>query len=158
MYRVLLCSATVAMIGLVGLATAGQDTPQESNTPAKAAQQARRRPSDVVFLLIETSGIDEESTAELQRMYDVLRKLDKNNNGTINPGELKAARAQLVEDRLDHLFSKLDTDEDGYISRDEAKGRILEHFDNIDTDEDGYISRDEMREAITSSQSRRVSR
>jgi len=120
------------------------DKPEKKPTP----QETRRRPSDVVFLLIETSDLDTESATELQRLYDVLRKLDRNNTGKIDAEALKAARNQLIDDRVDRIMKKLDADGDGKISKDEAKGRIKEHFDQIDQDKDGYISREELRQAI----------
>src|SRR5262249_12944881 len=60
--------------------------------------QPRRRPSDVVFLLIETSDCDEECAGELQQIYDPLRRLDRNKDGKLDPEELKAARQQLLEE------------------------------------------------------------
>ncbi|AQW29745.1 EF-hand domain-containing protein [Ralstonia syzygii subsp. celebesensis] len=43
-------------------------------------------------------------------------------------------------------FKKLDTNGDGTVSRDEAKGHrwLEEHFDEIDTNHDGQISKDEL--------------
>ena len=103
----------------------------------------------MIYILIEMSDADEESAAELQRIYDILRKLDKNGDGKIDTAELKVVRKQLIEDRVNHIFKKLDADGDGRISRDEAKGRIKEHFDRLDRNKDGYISREELRRAIT---------
>ncbi|APV51205.1 hypothetical protein BWI17_16860 [Betaproteobacteria bacterium GR16-43] len=44
-------------------------------------------------------------------------------------------------------MKKADTNGDGMISREEAKGmpRLAKHFDEIDTNKDGQLSRDEMR-------------
>jgi Ca2+-binding EF-hand superfamily protein len=111
--------------------------------------QPHRRPSDVVFVLIEMSDCDEGCTAELQRVYDVLRKLDKNKNGKIDPDQLKAVRRQLLEERVDHLIKELDTDKDGKISRKEARGLIRKNFDAIDTNKDGFIDRDELLRAAS---------
>lgn len=43
-------------------------------------------------------------------------------------------------------FKELDTNGDGMVSRDEAKGHrwLEEHFDEIDTNHDGQISKDEL--------------
>ncbi|MHA6894370.1 EF-hand domain-containing protein [Ralstonia pseudosolanacearum] len=43
-------------------------------------------------------------------------------------------------------FKKLDTNGDGMVSRDEAKGHrwLEDHFDEIDTNHDGQISKDEL--------------
>jgi Ca2+-binding EF-hand superfamily protein len=147
MNRVLFSSLAILAFSLCGLAGA-QDAKDDKKPDTKTVKGHQRRSSDVVYILIETSGFDENSIAELQRLYDVLRKLDKNKDGKIDPDALKAARLQIVEDRVDHIMSELDTDKDGKISREEAKGRILEHFDRLDLNKDGFISREELRQAI----------
>jgi Ca2+-binding EF-hand superfamily protein len=111
--------------------------------------QPRQRPSDVVFVLIEMSDCDDECVGEIQQMYDVLRQLDTNHNGKIDPEELKATRQRLLEERVDRRIEELDANRDGKISKDEARGRIKENFDTIDTNHDGFISRDELLRAAT---------
>jgi Ca2+-binding EF-hand superfamily protein len=111
--------------------------------------QPRRRPSDVAFVLAEMSDVDEQTVAELQRMYDLLRKLDRDKDGKINLEDLKALRQQIVSDRVDALIRELDTDKDGKISRAEAKGEILKDFDQLDLNKDGYIDRDELLKAAS---------
>ncbi|MCF2948988.1 EF-hand domain-containing protein [Paraglaciecola aquimarina] len=55
-----------------------------------------------------------------------------------------AITAQQPEDN----FSKLDTNNDGLISIDEAKSdpTLAQVFTELDTDEDGYLSKDELAE------------
>lgn len=145
MRRILFYSTALLAFCLGSLAVAAEKTNEDKKAPAK---QSGRRPSDVVYLLIEMSDADTEAVEELQRLYDTLRKLDTNNEGKINADALKAAREQIVDDRVDYLMKELDADKDGQISRDEAKGRIKEHFDRLDLDKDGYISREELRQAV----------
>jgi Ca2+-binding EF-hand superfamily protein len=114
-----------------------------------ALLQPKRQPSDVVFILIEMSDSDESCASELQRIYDVLRKLDKNNTGKIDPAALKAVRLELVEERVDAIIKELDTNKDGKISRDEARGMLKQNFDLIDTNKDGFIDRAELLRAAT---------
>jgi uncharacterized protein (TIGR03000 family) len=111
--------------------------------------QPARRPSDLIYVLIEMSDSDDVSHGEIQRAYDILRKLDKDKDGKIDPGELKAARGQIVKDRITYLFEELDKDKDGKISRDEARGMIRQDFDKIDRNKDGYIDRGELTRAAT---------
>jgi Ca2+-binding EF-hand superfamily protein len=146
MLRVLLSAVTLLALSLGSLAAA-EDSKTEKKTDKKT--ENRRRPSDVVFVLIETSAFDEDAAAELQRLYDVLRKLDKNNDGKIDADELKTLRGQMIDDRVDRIFKELDANGDGKISKDEARGRIKEHFDRLDRDGDGFITREELRQAIT---------
>ena len=150
MTRVLFSSLAILVFSLSSPASTKTPRMTRSQTP-NPPRRTQRRSSDVVYILIETSAIDESSLAELQRLYDILRKLDKNKDGKIDPDELKAARLQIVEDRVDHIMSKLDTNKDGKISREEAKGRILEHFDHLDANKDGFITREELRQAILAS-------
>lgn len=111
--------------------------------------QPTRRPSDLIHVLIEMSDCDDGCHGEVQRAYDILRKLDKNKDGTINSDELKAAREQIVKDRVDYLFKELDKNKDGKISRDEAQGMLRRDFDQIDRDKDGFIDREELTRAAT---------
>jgi len=110
--------------------------------------QPRRRPSDYVYMLIEMSDLDDNSPVEVQRAYDILRSLDKNRDGKIDPEELKTGRDSIVNHRVDYLFNQLDADKDGRISREEARGQIRENFAEIDRNRDGSLSREEMRQAI----------
>jgi Ca2+-binding EF-hand superfamily protein len=114
-----------------------------------ALLQPKRRPSDVVFVLIEMSDCDECCAEELQRIYDVLRKLDKGNTGKIDPAALKTIRQELVEERVDAIIKELDTNKDGKISRDEARGMLKQNFDMIDTNKDGFIDRAELLRAAS---------
>jgi uncharacterized protein (TIGR03000 family) len=108
-----------------------------------------RRPSDLIHVLIDMSACDDVCHDELQRSYDILRKLDKNQDGKIDPDELKGARLRIIKDRVDYLFAELDKNKDGKISRKEAKGMLLQDFDQIDRDKDGFIDRAELTRAAT---------
>ena len=48
--------------------------------------------------------------------------------------------------RMEQAFKKADTDNDGTLTRDEAKAlpRVAKNFDQIDTDKDGTVSLDEI--------------
>jgi Ca2+-binding EF-hand superfamily protein len=106
-----------------------------------------RRLSDAVKVLIEMTDCEDGCTEEVQRIYDMLRKMDTAKNGKIDPEALKAAREKILEERVDDLIKRLDTNKDGKISRDEARGLLKEHFDKIDTNKDGFIDRDELLKA-----------
>lgn len=117
-------------------------------------QEFRRMPtrsarhlSDTMRTLIEMSDCDEACATDLQKVYDMLRKLDPKKDGKIDPQALKAEAASILQERVKEIFSRLDTDKDGKISKDEARGLIKEHFDKIDTNKDGFIDTDELLKA-----------
>jgi len=111
--------------------------------------QPRRRPSDMVYVLIEMSDCDEGCTEEVQRAYDILRKLDKNNDGKIDADELTGMREDLIKGRVKNIFKDLDADKDGKISKEEARGQIREDFDRIDRNHNGFLEFDELLRAAT---------
>jgi Ca2+-binding EF-hand superfamily protein len=82
-------------------------------------------------------------------MYDVLHRLDKNKDGKLDPQELSALREQMQEERVSNIMKELDTNGDGKISREEARGPIRRNFDHIDTNKDGFIDRDELMRAAS---------
>jgi len=106
-----------------------------------------RRLSEAVRTLIEMTDCTEGCTTDLQTIYDMLRKLDTGKNGKIDPQALKAESDRILQDRVREVFSRLDTNQDGKISKEEAHGLIKEHFDKIDTNKDGFISFDELAKA-----------
>jgi Ca2+-binding EF-hand superfamily protein len=106
-----------------------------------------QRLSDAVKTLIEMTDCEEGCVLEVQRIYDMLRKLDTGKNGKIDPAALKAERGRILAERVKAIFDRLDTNRDGKISKDEAKGLIKEHFDKIDRNGDGVITYEELLQA-----------
>ena len=55
--------------------------------------------------------------------------------------------------KLEAAFKKADTDNDGTLTKDEAKSmpRVAKHFAAIDTDKDGTVSLDEIRASMKKS-------
>ncbi len=45
------------------------------------------------------------------------------------------------------LIKEMDANEDGKLAKDELKGPLKEDFTKIDTDEDGYITKEEFNKA-----------
>ncbi|HWG47471.1 MAG TPA: EF-hand domain-containing protein [Gemmataceae bacterium] len=107
----------------------------------------QRRSSDLIYAILEMSAHDAGCCGELQRAYDLLRRADKNKDGKLDADELKAAREQVVKDRIAFLIKELDADGDGRISKAEARGPVRANFTVIDTNKDGFINRDELLRA-----------
>ncbi len=57
----------------------------------------------------------------------------------------KPAENPEVERMVANLLERFDTNKDGKISKDEAKGKLAENFDRFDTNKDGYLDKDELR-------------
>ena len=64
-----------------------------------------------------------------------------------------ASAADQSDGKLQAAFKKADTDNDGTLTRDEAKSmpRVAKHFAAIDTDKDGTVSLDEIRASMKKS-------
>ncbi|MDB4292153.1 EF-hand domain-containing protein [Maribacter sp.] len=48
---------------------------------------------------------------------------------------------------FEELIEKMDTDEDGKLSKDELKGPLKDRFSKVDADEDGFITKEEFDNA-----------
>ena len=70
-------------------------------------------------------------------------KIDADADGAITSAEFDAMKAMHKGKGKGHkqpTFAKVDTNNDGKITKNEAKGRLLKGFDKIDTDADGAIT------------------
>jgi Ca2+-binding EF-hand superfamily protein len=95
----------------------------------------------------------------LARNFD---RYDRNSDGKLDLKEigqmLEAAQRAFaakpavdeaaVERRVTQILERMDTNKDGKISKDEARGPIAENFERIDTNKDGYIDKDELRSMV----------
>ena len=48
---------------------------------------------------------------------------------------------------IDEIFSRMDSNKDGKLSKDEAKGPLENDFSKIDTNKDGFITKEELEKA-----------
>jgi Ca2+-binding EF-hand superfamily protein len=110
---------------------------------------AKMRPEliEVVFYTVDFP--EEPATSqELQTAYDELRKIDKNNDGKLDDGEVKQYREQRRKERVDGIFSALDKNGDGKISKDEVRGLWADNFADLDKNKDGFLDRQEVEAAL----------
>lgn len=56
---------------------------------------------------------------------------------------------------FEELLEKMDTNEDGKLSKKEVKGPLKEHFVKVDADEDGFITKLELENGVKSRTNRR---
>lgn len=106
-----------------------------------------RRLSHAVRTLVELADCERGCAEDLQKIYDMLRKLDTGKNGKIDPQALKAEADTILRERVQEVFGRLDVNKDGKVSKEEARGLVKEHFDRIDTNRDGFIAFDELLQA-----------
>jgi len=102
------------------------------------------RLSHAVRTLVELADCEQGCAEDLQKIYDMLRKLDTGKNGKIDPQALKTEADAILRERVQEVFGRLDANKDGKISKDEARGLVKEHFEQIDTDRDGFITFDQL--------------
>ncbi len=63
-------------------------------------------------------------------------------------GACKNSKPQQNQDpRINQLFSQMDSNNDGLLSKSEVKGPIQNDFAKIDSDNDGFISKEELAKA-----------
>lgn len=98
----------------------------------------------------DTNGDGKLDLREIEHMLAAIRKRlgaeDKSSDATpaAKPKERLAAVAD-VDRAVDMILNRMDTNKDGKISKDEARGPLAENFDKIDTNKDGFIDREELR-------------
>jgi Ca2+-binding EF-hand superfamily protein len=59
--------------------------------------------------------------------------------------EAATANRPEVERMIQNLLTQMDTNKDGKISKQEARGRLAENFDQLDTNKDGFLDKQELR-------------
>ena len=91
-----------------------------------------------------------EADANAPRLAKKFDDLDQDKSGSLTRAELEQHRhhqRQEMHDRMEQKFKSADSNGDGQLSSDEAKGtpHIAENFAAIDANGDGLVSRDELR-------------
>jgi len=118
------------------------------------------------FAKTDTNGdgflsLDEIKAARDGRMAERFEKLDTDGDGLLSKEELEAGREKMKEKREERgegkgegkgdrpdprkMFERMDADQSGGISKEEAKGPLAKNFDEIDADSDGEITPEEMK-------------
>jgi Ca2+-binding EF-hand superfamily protein len=117
---------------------------------AHADRMAQQRPYliEIAYYVIDVNDPAAESNEELQKTYDLLRKLDTNKDGKLDAKEIGAFREERKKERADRIFKYMDKNGDGKISKDEARGLWADHFKEMDTNNDGFLDRTEVEKAL----------
>lgn len=99
--------------------------------------------ADALLARFDADGDGVLSSAEFPGPADRFKQLDADGDGFLSAGELNAADAG-PGPRHNGGFENDDVDQDGRVSREEFNGPA-DLFDRLDTDGDGYITREAAR-------------
>jgi Ca2+-binding EF-hand superfamily protein len=100
-----------------------------------------------VFDKFDANSDNKLDKNEVQEMLIVLRqRFGLNTPDPSKPGT-KPNDTKQVEKIVARFLEQMDTNKDGKISREEAKGPLANNFDRLDTNKDGQLDRSELRRA-----------
>ena len=124
----------------------GSENRSQGSSQSSSQSAVHVVPVEVTYIWVMDTDRGQAKLSDLQRAYDLLRRLDANDDGNITRSELRDRREQVVSRWIEHGFDRLDENEDDAISRQEAAGSMLqERFDRLDTNRDDQLTRSELR-------------
>lgn len=115
-----------------------------------ASRMVRRRPRivEVVYFAIDAPRSPKITLKELQEAYEVLRKLDKDGDGKLEEKDIRAFHKERLTKRIDTMIKNLDNNDDGKISKDEARGMLVDRFKKLDSNNDDFLDKQELHAAL----------
>jgi len=144
MMKMLIVAGAVAIALGTTVAFAGFGGTEEGIAPGGCVPQGGMRDGRAGGILerLDTDGDGQVSRAEYEASFD---RLDKNGDGYVTREEVSQLRDEKRTERRDEMMNRDDTDGDGMVSRDEFSGPS-KIFVKVDADNDGYITREEAME------------
>lgn len=137
-----------SILTVLGTSAAFNAFAQTSPAPLAASSAAPAAMKGHGFAALDINGdgvISRDEAAARPKLAKMFDKLDTNKDGVLSKDEMNAAKEKMH----DRHMARMDTDRDGKISRAEAAShpRLAENFDRIDTNGDGYLSKEELKAA-----------
>lgn len=108
-------------------------------------------PVELVSLYVVEAATSAPTREDLQNAYDMLRKADTNNDGKLSEDEIKAAKEQAIQARVDAIFKRCDKNGDGKISKGECPDDMHSLFNRTDKNNNGSVTKDELKACCTKS-------
>lgn len=156
-----ICSGLVVLVAAT--AAIGQDRepqdPGQDPRPERrqdGGRDGRERRPDMMMVLLDTDRDGALSTEEINAAADALRALDKDNDGIVSSEELRPRRPDRDRERGDRpeggegrrgggggFVMRLDSNQDGVVTREEWAAGQDEQFNRMDRNKDGQIDAEE---------------
>jgi Ca2+-binding EF-hand superfamily protein len=123
--------------------------PAPKGDPAREGPPPNYIRQDAMLSLIDADHNGEISTAEMDAAPSALLKLDRNQDGKLTEDELRPRPSAMTPDQLlTNLIRQHDQDGDGRVALTEAPDRLKAMFTRADTDHDGYVTLDELKALV----------
>ncbi len=143
---------------------------RDSDRPRPSTRDADQPSQDALFAILDRDRDGKLSRRELEAAGSILARLDRDKDGSVSKREIAAAasdrapssrssreRSSRERDSRGGISSyarRLDKNEDGKLTKDEASGPIKERFDSLDEDGDGILKIEDIEKAFRRPRSR----
>jgi EF-hand domain pair/EF hand len=134
----------VSCLSLPAMAAQGTESEESRRRPNRGPAETRPKPEER-WKELDQDNDGRISRSEWQRNEQVFDRMDADKDGYLTKEELRSAFREFRGKHRNGL-REMDADADGNISRSEWKGKE-ETFKRLDTNNDGLLSRDELRGA-----------
>jgi Ca2+-binding EF-hand superfamily protein len=101
----------------------------------------RRQHQGMRFAKMDTDNDGKISTEEMMQHFN---QIDSNNDGFITEDERPRKGQYNNRHNRGAACANLETNNDGQFSRNQSQGRLAENFDRLDSNDDGLLSKEEL--------------
>ena len=143
---------------------------RDTDRPRPSSRDAAQPSQDALFAILDRDRDGKLSRRELEAAGSILARLDRDKDGSVSKREIAAvasdrapssrsSRERSSRERdsrggISSYAKRLDKNNDGKITREEASGPIKERFDRLDEDGDGILKVEDVEKAFNRSRSR----
>ena len=143
---------------------------RDTDRPRPSSRDSAQPTQDALFAILDRDRNGKLSRRELEAAGSILARLDRDKDGSVSKREIAAAASDKAPSRgsarerssrerdsrggISSYAKRLDKNNDGKITREEASGPIKERFDRLDEDGDGILKVEDIEKAFRRSRSR----